>query len=947
MNIKRQWQINHPGSVLTASYLGLLFPFLTIFGFFSVHDGLENVPNRSGAGYLFQSAVVTPTTVPVNAAPVSITSTVSTTGTDFTISLAELGYEEKTLRSPFGIVEYDLRLPEGWQLRDGSFFDLDFSYLFSPLNTSENPVQLPLLGNLIVTVDGETQLIFPIKEPQLDHSRLRITLPSSLLNDPARDVHRITVALDAGFICAIPHQAYVVVHSTTSFFSLAYTQLPITVDLAVYPRPFYQQAFEPDHARFILPTHPVESEMTGALAVAAKLGRLTRNNLVISGTTDLAVLDRLKTGESSREHLIIIGRPERNQMILQLNQLGVLPIPLQQRQLSLASEGPTTVSPGSNLTYTLTLTNTSPDDLSSLKLVDTLPAYAQVTHCNPTCSKIVAGEVSWPVAKLAAGESFSYTFQLHLSDVITSEIFVLENIVTLLDANSQPINVNTLTATVTSTSPPVSVQRSVVSTGDGYFFYQAARAVSEGDGIVQEIVSPWDQTRAILIITGLSDEAIYKASRAMSSANRFPGMQGAFALVRDVRSMVESSPESQLVDQVTLADLGYEDRILEENTLTQVNYFFNLPITWRLGEEAYFDLQFSHSQIINYKGSSLNVALNDQPIASIPLSDENAEQGRLKVKLPSSRTYPGRGNKISIQAELQSEDKCADLGWLLIDSQSVLSLAHKEQANSGLNLDLYPYPFDRQPGLANILFTLPAEPQFQEWEASLRLAAALANDAGGSDFAPAVAVGDTWSNVNLTNYHLLAIGRPSRLPLLRHVNTQLPQPFLPDSDVIEPNLNQEILRLPPERSLGIIQLLTSPWNEAHALLVVTGTTDEGLQWANDVLIHRPWNLKGNLSFITADTINTIDTRELTKSGQAKAVATAVAEVSPVLVVTATLTPVPSPSPLPEPASTPAAAATSTSPQNATPAWLMPLVGLTGLAIVVIFGVAFWQSRRHS
>jgi uncharacterized repeat protein (TIGR01451 family) len=887
-------------------------------------QGVEIAPDAPQHGDAFQ-VTVTPT--------VSIEGPSST----FQITLAELGYGEKVLNSPYGTTEYTLRLPEVWELREDSFIELDFSYTYDLVGIPETQPLPSLFGDLIVVVDEQTQLVFPIKEPALEHSRSQVALPLSLLNDPARDVHSIKVTLDAGIICDVPHKARLVLHPT-SLFSLTYDQLPLTADLALYPRPFYQRAFEPDQVRFVLPTRPTELELAGAVAVAAKLGDLTYR-MVISGTTDLELLDRLETEETLHEHLIVIGRPENNGVILELNRLGVLPVPPQERQLRLASEGPANVAPGSILTYTLTLTNTAQKVLSSLSLVDMLPAYTHLVSCSPPCTEGAGGrEVSWPVPSLEAGEAASYTLELRPSEVITDS--VLENTVTLLDAASGPINVNTLTTTVSSIPRPESSSRSSVSAEDVYFFLQGEQAVPEHDGIVQEIVSPWDQTKAILILTGLSDEAVYKASRAMSSISHFLGMEGSYALVREVHPLPDLAvePPSTSTD-LTFAELGYGDKVLGGFS-QETEYYFDIPLGWRLTEGAYLDLRFSHSQLLDYSSSFLTVLFNDKPIATIALNDETALDGKLKVALLPSQARPGESNRISIQSELYPFDLCVNVDmWLRVGSESMLHLSHKEREVRSLDLDFYPYPFDQRNSLNDVLFVLPPEPRAEEWEEALRLAAALGSAAGGPNFAPAVALGDTWSEAALSDYHLIAIGRPSRNPVLRQVNAQLPQPFQPGSDEIEQQIGQVVFRLPPGLSLGLVQLIASPWNETRPFLAVTGTTDEGVKWATHVLAYRYWALKGNLALIRGDQVNAVDTRDLTRSGLAIAVGTAVPGMTPAPAAAATTTPTPLP---PSPTS-----AVSVSEGASRPGWLIPLVGIIGLIVVAIFAVAFWQARRRS
>lgn len=896
-----------------AGYVGLICLFLAIL------IAIPALPNNTNNTVLAAPSIQT-TATPASPAV-------------FEISLADLGYEEKTLNSPYGATEYTLRLPEGWQVREGSSFELDFSYTYNRLDIPESQTSLSLLGDIIVTVDGETQLVLPIKEAVLEHSHSSVELPPSLLDDPARSSHIIRVTLDASLICEIPHQARLIIHPT-SFFSLAYDQLPITVDLARYPQPFYQRAFyKSDQVRFVLPEQPSEKEVAGAVAIAAKLGDVTYR-MVISGTTDLALANRLDGGEAIREHLFVIGRPDDNEIILRLNQLGVLPVSLRKRQLGLASEGPVAVVPGEVLTYTLTLTNTSQETLSALSLLDTLPAFAQVVACNPTCSE-TAEEVRWAISSLEPKEVSQYTLALRLSEAITDSI--AENTVTLLDTTSRPINVSSLTTMVSSeASEPGS--RVSISAASDYFFLHGEQAVPENDGIVQELVSPWDQTRAILIITGLNDEAIYKAGRAMSSKSRFPGMAGSFALVREVRPLPENPPEPQATE-LTFADLGYNDKVLEGYS-QETNYYFDIPFGWRLTDEATLDLRFSHSQLLDYSNSFFNVLFNGKPIATVALGDETSLSGELKVEIPPSRTHSWESNKISIQAEMHPFDKCMNVDmWLLVSSESALHLNHKELETS-LDLNIYPYPFNQRTDLADVLFVLPQEPQLEEWEETLRLAAALGDVAGGLNLAPAVSLGSNRSETEWADYHIIAIGRPLRNLVLQQINEQLPQPFRPGSNEIEQRIDKVMFRLPPGLSLGLVQLLPSPWNEERVFLAITGTTDEGVKWAMDVVSDRYWDLRGNLTLVREGKVSTIDTRGLTKGGQAAVMATAVPEMTPVATITAT--------PQPSSASTrPGDSASEEVPAGSErPAWLIPLVGGTGLMVIAIFGIAFWQARRR-
>ena len=870
------------------------------------------------------------------------------TPSTFEISLAELGYRENVLGSPYRAVEYSIRLPEGWELQPESFFELDFSYIQEWMTANQDGTLPGSFGDLIVAIDGEIKQSISLDETFIEHSRLRVDLDPAHFNDPywiGRN-HSVRVTLDASSICNVSHRARVVVHPT-SVFSLIYTQLPITTDLALYPRPFYQRSFDPDQVRFVLPERPAEAELAGATAVAARLGSLTFG-MVISGTTDSMLLARVDAEIPPAEHLVVVGKPETNQVIERLDEMGVLPVSLRERELSLSTEGPAVAAPLDVLTYTLVLTNTARRAISSFSLVDSLPVGADLVDCSPSCVQNVEQRtIKWSVPSLEMGQAISYVFRLRSSEAITGS--VLDNTVVLLDASSEPVNVSTITTTVRSDLLAGSdiVFHSVSGVGER-FFVQDGRAVPESDGIVQEIVSPWEQNRGILLITGLTDSAVSRASRAMSSMNQFPGPAGTFALIKETQLPPQAISDERSLDR-TFADLGYDDRLIG-GSLQQVDYSFLIPLEWQLADSAYLELFFKHSQRINYENSALTVLMNDTPIATISLDNRTALNGYLKVNLPASQAIYGR-NRITVQGTLQSTDPCTTAGeWVFISSESLLHLAHRENGGLDLLLDFYPYPFGQHPNLEDVLFVLSPEPTLDEWEDVLQLGYSLGRAATGSNLMPAVALGEgSRSEADLSNYNLIAIGRPSRNWIVRRVNELLPQPFLPGLDQIDQKLNSIVLRISPGTDLGYIQLVASPWNKERAFLAVTGTTDQGVAWASEALIGSSWALRGNLALVRKSGISTIDTRGLTSEGVVLAVATVVPESTPVAAVTVTPMTTVTPGVEPEQTSStprPTYSSGTGADASARPAWIIPLVVVSAIVVIAVLFIAFWQSHKR-
>jgi hypothetical protein len=868
-------------------------------------------------------------------------------GPVYTFSLASLGYDQTILSgSTTRKVNYSFRVPDNWTIDADGQLVLDLSYIYSQLDTTSFPT---VYGTLTVTLDDQTVEIYTIKRDRLNRSQLTVTLPVNLLNNPDRDQHIIGLEYDDKLQCVIPHDAQLTIHPE-SIIVLPYQPSPLQLDLSTYPRPFFQRAFEPDQARFILPSTLTSADLSHALPVAAKLGNLTNNRLIISGTRASSLTTTIPM--TPAEHLIVIGQPQHNELLPLLNEQAELPVSLHQRELELVSTGPTVVASSSTFTYNFTLNNTS-NQAVKLTIISALSHPAKLMTCEPDCKENTTDHtITWSNASVAAEKSLNLSLTLEASDIITSSKF--ETTITVFENGSAPINADTLTASIAADATASDLQTSTAG-AEGYFFMYNGRAVAKEDGIIQEIVSPWDEGRAILIITGLSDEAVKKASQAMSSETRFPGMTGPVALVQEALSPSEIEASDPLTTSFTLADLGYGDEIIRGKSPAELQYVFDVPYGWQLTDEASLDLYFTHAQLANFAGSSLTVLMNKTPIASIALSEATANDGYLQVSLAEAGIHPGQTNRLVIQSSLIVTGEGCGIAdsegafWLRVKKNSELHLVHTTTtSNEEFNLKNYPNPFDTRQDLADVLVALPAAPADWEWEAALNLGASLGSSVASKTIIPAGLVGDDMAVENLGNYQIMAIGRPSRHSLIQQANPQLPQPFLPASDEIEQRLDDVILRLPSGLSLGYVQLITSPWNKERAFLAITGTTDEGVQRALRAVISQAGVLEGNLTLFNGDKIFTLDTRKLTGGGVAAAVATALPEMTPVPTATAAkVTPtISSTSSVSSTLDAVTAAPSTTSTNRGMPSWVIPVVGINGLIVLGIFAFVFWQTRHR-
>ncbi len=862
----------------------------------------------------------------------------------YLFSLDSLGYDEAQLESPGDSVEYFFRMPASWVMAGDGLLSLDISYLYNQFEAESTPT---IFGDLIITLNNETLDIIPIEESELDRFRLTVPLPESVLNDPDRTGHTIGVEFrSTKFLCRIPHTATLIIHPTSSVL-LNYDTRPLVPDLSNYPLPFYQRSFDRDLVRFVLPAQPTSNDLTTAVGVAAKLNDLSNNDIVITSTTDIEFRDNLTTSTTIiNEHLFIIGTPQVNQLVPLLNETTQLPASLHQQQLTMMTQGPSIIAPGDTFTYTTTITN-STEQPTSLSPINSLSSFYTLIECTPNCTEEnnEEGEIIWDAQRLAPDEQMTLILTLRATDTLSGTLF--ENRITVNGNDLSPLGGDTVTTTIASDSSSNEQKMSIVNKDD-YFFLYNERVVAKEDGIIQEILAPDNPNQVILLITGLNDNAVRKAGQALSSDLRLPGLSGQVAFVREALSPLEvqDSDASPEID-VTFADLNYADEIISGES-SNANYFFDVPPGWQLDDNASFDLYFNHSRLIEYENSGVTLLLNREPIASMPLTEETATKGHLQINLGEIAVRP-LSNRLTVQVSLAlPEDECEgleeDQGWFRVMDSSRLFLSHTDTGQR-LDLNQYPYPFNSNQSLKDLLLALPESPTVEEWHLALELAASLGNLTGGKTMIPSVLIGDDLSDDIISDYHIIALGRPSTNPLIQQINRQLPQPFLPNSDIIEQRLDDIVLRLPPDISLGFLQLLPAPWNEEKAFLAVTGTTDEAVNQAVLTLIERRWGLDGNLVFIKEDESRNLDTRTIPRRGLANVVATTVPEItSMTTTVTATITSSTTVATPPAITNATQENVNTSSTRTQRPGWLIPLVGVNGLIVISILAFIFWRSQ---
>jgi hypothetical protein len=388
-------------------------------------------------------------------------------------------------------------------------------------------------------------------------------------------------------------------------------------------------------------------------------------------------------------------------------------------------------------------------------------------------------------------------------------------------------------------------------------------------GVIQLVNSPWDVSKIVVLVSGNSDAGVIKAAQALSTGIMRPHLFINLAVVEDIQPYQTTQAALSASETRTLASMGYTNSLFDLRGISGEIYDFRVPLGWTVAENAYFELAFGNSALMDFEKSGIVVTLNDSPIGSVRLDTETAKNAinKVKFKIPQSAIVPGI-NELGVQAYIFPKDICSppdtEGHWINIWDDSVLSVPlvlNQEDATSAVNLSDYPAPFTFDFELNGTAFILP-ENDLEAWRNAVKISSYLASQANPPIVTLSAYYGGDFPEDKRQNYHVIMIGRPSQLPVLGEINQLLPVPFETGSDrAIEGNM-RVIFNIPEDTPLGYVELLTSPWNSKNIIVAILGTTTQGVEWATSAMtdVNVRSQISGNLLIVNGLQVLASDTR---------------------------------------------------------------------------------------
>lgn len=348
--------------------------------------------------------------------------------------------------------------------------------------------------------------------------------------------------------------------------------------------------------------------------------------------------------------------------------------------------------------------------------------------------------------------------------------------------------------------------------------------VSQENGVIELMTSPFSPQRVLLIISGGTPNALRKAGTLFAALEAYELLGGRTAYIGEAPRL-NTTGRVWEDSQASLADLGFPNRTTYGIGTSDINYRIARPRGWVLEEGAEITISIAFSPL--GEGSHINFSMNGIPVATQqtgPGVIDRTFTFPLPVAELNDHFERNPSQDFNLQAEvvhLLDITHCQQFDqrsvWTRINNSTTLNLPHSYAQLP--NIAEFPYPFVNAESVEPLVFVLPEVLAPDDLPNMLQLVAYLGQNAQ-HDFDMRVVTADQVSDEDLAQ-NLIVYGMRNNQPILELVLAQLET----DEALID-------------GQAGVIRQAASPFQSGRTVLLIYGDTAEQLDWAYNHLMYR-------------------------------------------------------------------------------------------------------------
>lgn len=292
-------------------------------------------------------------------------------------------------------------------------------------------------------------------------------------------------------------------------------------------------------------------------------------------------------------------------------------------------------------------------------------------------------------------------------------------------------------------------------------------------------------------------------------------------------SMVAPAQAQELnLNNITFEQLG-QDEISLFGPFDGDSFSFALPADWAISDGAQLNLSFGISfntavegqPDVNRTGNgTLTVLLNGVVLRAVPLYTVGEHE--VNIAIPLDAFTPTRTDgRMELRFNLDDRVSCYDLTnnshmSVFLHTKSYFYLPHSS-IQPDTSLENFPRPIYQNSFFEDTaLLVIPDQPTAAELQAMITVATGLSSVTSNGVILDLTTLSKITPE-QAANNHLIYVGNAASLAVLERL--ELPQPIIDGK--------YQITGGDPDD--GVVQMINSPYSNAHVILVVSGNTDQG------------------------------------------------------------------------------------------------------------------------
>lgn len=337
-----------------------------------------------------------------------------------------------------------------------------------------------------------------------------------------------------------------------------------------------------------------------------------------------------------------------------------------------------------------------------------------------------------------------------------------------------------------------------------------------------------------LLIISQESQALMEAAQLLSDSSRRQQLHESFAHVSIGEAQVyinaSATSDLSLQGQYTFKDVLGHGASFSGPFRQQVTMYLPVSADYTLSSESRFSFNIRYSENLDFDRSLMTVYWGTSiPLYSRKLTKDGAAGETVTFSVPADAIGTA-GTSMTIVFDLEIKDldctvRNMNTPWAYITEDSTLYLPHG--GKSSLSLSNLPAPFQSKNRMNNVLMILPDTLQADELNLAGRLIAMLGS--GGDPYGSLqVIYASQFDSAKHADCNIIAVGRAKNSSFLQSNNANLY--FQYDDSMTALSSNSKLVMSNAfTTQAGVLQLLSSPYNEEQTLLVATAPEATGIQ----------------------------------------------------------------------------------------------------------------------